>query len=245
LKAAIIDCHACDRHCDPKTTECRDCLVTKHFRWAERKATSIARHMRFRDPENAIGDALATFALEAIPRYQPGRDIRTWLASCVRRSLISSHRHELCDRTRTIQNPEHDWTHDVPAREERSVEPIDFSALAQFLTARQAEVLRLRHQAGLSIADIAAKLGIKPRLVKYDIHESHIAIREHHSLRESPRSDLKSEPGAPFGQHLDRSQPNRRTARTPPAPTVTRANRHGGSSPADSASPLPPRSSTT
>jgi DNA-directed RNA polymerase specialized sigma24 family protein len=78
----------------------RDKIVEHYFAWAKSKAYGFANHMRIRDKDNAVGDALLKFAMKIVPTYDGVRCFEPYASTCLCRSMLDSlkrdkkHKHE-------------------------------------------------------------------------------------------------------------------------------------------------------
>jgi RNA polymerase sigma factor (sigma-70 family) len=159
----------------------RNRLVEHYFPWFHGLARSIARRMRFRDRENAVGEMLAALVKHIVPSYDGHSGFERWARLCTRQKLVRQMRVE-----QIVETP----FSDVPraadgvavlemvfAREQPLCD-LNFLELAAGLSDLQAAVLWLRYYRGLSIHEVAGLLRTSPAGVKSAVHHASKRLRK-------------------------------------------------------------------
>jgi RNA polymerase sigma-70 factor (ECF subfamily) len=107
--------------------------------------------------------------------YDPGRELRPWLATITRRVAVDIYRREA--RTHSEPHAEVDATV-VPLAFERTWEAFEVRAALDQLPGDEREVVRLAHYEGLTHSEIAERLGVPIGTVKSRSFRAHRRLAE-------------------------------------------------------------------
>ena len=110
-------------------------------------------------------------AWRASRTFDPGRELRPWLATITRRVAIDVYRRELTAR-RSAAGTDQDATV-IPVAFERTWEAFEVRSALEQLPPDEREVMRLSHFEGLAHPEIAEKLGVPVGTVKSRSHRAH------------------------------------------------------------------------
>jgi RNA polymerase sigma-70 factor (ECF subfamily) len=102
--------------------------------------------------------------------FDPGRELRPWIATITRRVAVDVYRREL--RTRSEAKPDVDDTV-VPIAFERTWEAFEVRAAVDQLPAEERQVVRLAHFEGLTHSEIADRLAVPVGTVKSRSSRAH------------------------------------------------------------------------
>jgi RNA polymerase sigma factor (sigma-70 family) len=154
----------------------RNRLVEHYLPWAQELAASIASRMRLRDRENAVGEVLAALVGSIVPGYDGRGTFNAWARMCIRQILIAQRRKEqmvdsVFDGSPADAAGEPLDLDELPGpaaipHDEGSRSDLDFLAITRELSDRQAAVLWLRFQRGISVDATADVLEMSPGNVK-------------------------------------------------------------------------------
>jgi RNA polymerase sigma factor (sigma-70 family) len=134
----------------------RNRLVEHYAPWIREHAASIARKMRLRDEDNAVGEALAALVEYIVPEYDGHSGFDRWVRVCVKRRLIDQRRLERATEFTVASDLSgHDGRSALERLPGRPDGNLDFPELTVDLTDRQAAVLWMRCCRGMSIQEIA------------------------------------------------------------------------------------------
>ena len=146
-----------------------DALVRKYI---DRIASVAARGLRDRHEALDVAQEVFTLAWSALRTWREGGQVFSWL---YRTTLnLVSHRRRRQGRVRTVET--------LPERSARDPEPDELSeALREALDTlpeRQRDVFILRHEAGLPLSEVAARLGLAEGTVKIHLFRALAALRD-------------------------------------------------------------------
>ncbi|MGO9114331.1 MAG: RNA polymerase sigma factor [Thermoguttaceae bacterium] len=160
----------------------RNRLVEHYTPLIRNLAVRIARRMRLRDQENAVGEVLIALVTTIVPDYDGYSDFDCWARVCVRRRMIDQLREEQMTMSIFPEEPcgpgRPFVAESVPDRERPGYE-LEFLELTADLTDEQAIVLWLRHYRGMPVKAVAALLKVSPCSVKTWTHTAMLELRTH------------------------------------------------------------------
>lgn len=175
---------------DRRQLALRNRLVEHYAPYVRRLAAAIAKEMRLRDQDDAVGEVLALLVTSIVPGYDGRRDFISWARTCIRRKLIDVKRVERMDGTIFASVPSgRDGLGLVPGRGEGNCD-LNFVAFTSELRNQQAMVLWLRYYRGMTVQAVAALLKVSARRVKTCTREALAALKA--EWAEFPWSDLPS-----------------------------------------------------
>jgi RNA polymerase sigma factor (sigma-70 family) len=147
----------------------RNRLVEYYLPQVRRFALSIAKKMRLRDRDSAVGEVLAALVESIVPGYDGTKSFERWARVCARRKLIDQFRAEEKEEGLFAQAPpaaDGSSPCDLLPDREPSANDVRFVELTAGLSDRQAMVLWLRYYRGASVEAVAALLAVSPRGVE-------------------------------------------------------------------------------
>ncbi len=144
----------------------RNRLVEHYVPLVRRVATPIAKRMRLRDRENAVGEVLAALVAFMVPAYDGHSGFEGWAYTCIVRKLINQQRRERRARIRPAGRPRRSTKLDLLTEREEHGCDLKFVELTAELCDRQSLVLWLRYYRGMLVKEVAALLKISPASVK-------------------------------------------------------------------------------
>jgi RNA polymerase sigma factor (sigma-70 family) len=167
---------------DRGNQEWRNRLVEHYAPWVFQLAASLARKMRFRDPENAVGDALAALVASIVPGYDGRSGFEPWARACIQRKLLNARRAERRAARLSADPPygvdKQALLDNLPHREPYDGDERGFGRLTAGLSDRQAVVLWLRNYCGLPVKTVSRLLGLSPSGVHARARSAMAAIQE-------------------------------------------------------------------
>jgi len=154
---------------DHGNTQLRNRLVEHYLPAVAQLAQSLARKMRFRDRENAVGDVLAALVASIVPGYDGTSGFQRWAYACAKRKLIDLRRVERRTSGIFARQPSGSrklaLLNKIPDRQPYCGQR-RFGQIIAELNDRQAVVLWLRGYCGLSVKEASRVLRLSPRSVK-------------------------------------------------------------------------------
>jgi len=175
---------------DPAKVALRNRLVEHYLPLVRNLAGSIAKEMRLRDEDDAVGEVLVLLVSSIVPGYDGKRSFSNWARACTRRKLIDLKRVEHMEGTIFAAMPSGpDGLDLVPGRGEGNCD-LNFIAFTADLKNQQAMVLWLRYYRGMSVAEVAALLKLSTRRVKACTRAALEALKN--QWAEFPWDDLPS-----------------------------------------------------
>jgi len=167
---------------DRGNQELRNRLVEHYVPWVFDVAASLARKMRFRDPENAVGEALAALVASIVPGYDGRSGFEPWANACIKRKLIDLRRTERSAARFSADPPAEvdklELLESLPDREPYDGGERGFGRLTAGLSDRQAVVLWLRNYCGLPVETVSRLLGLSPSGVHARARSAMAALRK-------------------------------------------------------------------
>jgi RNA polymerase sigma factor (sigma-70 family) len=114
-------------------------------------------------------------AWQAAARFDPSRDLGAWLATVARRAAIDLYRREARRAASRLDqvSPSHPAVVERPPDIERSFDVWEVRQAIAELPPSEAEVARLQHVEGLTLAEIAERLGVPVGTVKSRSFRAH------------------------------------------------------------------------
>ncbi len=166
---------------DRGNLQLRNRLVEHYLPSVGERAAALAKKMRLRDQENAVGEVLAALVASIVPRYDGKRGFHRWAYACTKRKLLDLRRAE-----RKVLGIFADLPPGAGLRAALDSAPDrgdgggerEFGRLTAELTDRQAAVLWLRGYCGLSVEAAAPLLKLSPRSVEAWTRSALAALRE-------------------------------------------------------------------
>jgi RNA polymerase sigma factor (sigma-70 family) len=166
---------------DHADVQLRNRLVEHYAPSVYEMAARIARKMKLRDADNAVGDVLSALVTTIIPGYDGYSGFDRWARVCARRKMVDQLREqqttmsifpeEPCGCNRRFV-PEH-----VPDRMTPNYD-LDFLAITAGLSDEEAIVLWLRHYRGMPVGAVAALLKVSAITVKTWMHAAVLQLRK-------------------------------------------------------------------
>ena len=155
---------------DRRNLQLRNRLVEHYLPRVARMAASLAKELRVRDRDGAVGEVLAGLVASIVPGYDGKSGFHRWAYACAKRKLLNLRRGER--RTERIFAAEPSggnklaFLENVPERTPYDGGKRRFVRLTAELSDRQAVVLWLRGYCGLSVKAVARLLKLSPRCVE-------------------------------------------------------------------------------
>ena len=165
---------------DRGNLELRNRLIEHYLPWVGELAASLARKMRLRDGENAVGEVLAALVDTIVPGYDGKRGFHRWAYAWTKGKLLHLRRAER----------RHDSLFaDLPSAAKRTVldnapdgghpaTDLTFAKITAELNDRQAVVLWLRGYCGLSVKAVSRLLKLSPSSVKARTRSAVAALKK-------------------------------------------------------------------
>ena len=150
----------------------RNRLVEHYLPWVGDLAASLAKKMRLRDRENAVGEALAALVESIVPDYDGKSGFHRWAYACTKRKLLDLRRAE----RRVYRHLRQPAPGAAGQRARQGADRghsggrADVGQITADLNDRQAAVLWLRGYCGLSVEAVAPVLKLSPRSVEAWTH---------------------------------------------------------------------------
>ena len=146
---------------DRSDLQLRNRLIEHYLPPVRQFAVALAKTLRLRDKENAVGEALAALVGSIVPDYDGSGSFEGWARVCLRRLLISLKRTErkagMVGGGRS-GNPGLDL---LPLRSQRGGD-LNFLEFTANLSDQQAIVLWMRCYRGMTLKAVAGLLKISP-----------------------------------------------------------------------------------
>ena len=158
----------------------RNRLVEYYLPQVRRFALSIAKKMRLRDRDSAVGEVLAALVESIVPGYDGQSGFDRWVRVCIKRKLIDQRRAEQKDEAFFVDapsEPDGSSVFDLMPDREPSAGDLRFAELTAELSDRQALVLWLRFCRGMSLEAVAALLAVSHTSVKVWTHDAISALQ--------------------------------------------------------------------